>query len=109
MIAKRAPLSVRVPDKARVLVIDDYEDLRSVLAATLRCVGYEVMEASNGRLGLEACRAWTPALVLLDYEMPIMNGVEFLQAKAADPAHRARLTSARQGESSLLALGASQA
>ncbi len=66
----------------RVLVVDDDEDIRSIVAEILRDEGYEVDEAENG---LEAMRQLTereeePCLVLLDMMMPEMSGNEVLAA-----------------------------
>ena len=60
-----------------VLVVDDNDDIREVLAMVLEQEGYRVAHASNGRAALEAVARGMPALILLDMKMPVMNGWEF--------------------------------
>jgi DNA-binding NtrC family response regulator len=62
-----------------VLVIDDDPDIQEVLRDRLEALGYEVLTASNGKEGLEAVNKQSPQLVLLDVEMPDMNGLEMLR------------------------------
>lgn len=57
-----------------VLIIDDSEAIRRLLQAYLRTEGYQVMEASNGRMGLTIVAEKKPDLILLDISMPIMDG-----------------------------------
>jgi len=49
-------------------------------------IGYDVLDVENGQLAIEACKSFSPAIVLVDYDMPVMNGMEFLDAKEADEA-----------------------
>ncbi|MFN3076835.1 MAG: putative bifunctional diguanylate cyclase/phosphodiesterase [Alphaproteobacteria bacterium] len=63
---------------AKILCIEDEAPLRRVIAAELRDAGYETLEASNGREGLDVIREHRPDLVLCDISMPIMNGYEAL-------------------------------
>jgi diguanylate cyclase (GGDEF)-like protein len=60
----------------RILIVDDEDDIRDVLKITLEDEGYEVIEASNGEEGLNMIHANAPDLVLLDYKMPKMTGLE---------------------------------
>ncbi len=62
-----------------VLVIEDDVDTRSMLTRTLEREGWTVIEAENGRVGLERATETTPGLVLLDLMMPEMDGFEFLE------------------------------
>ena len=62
----------------KILTVDDDEFVREVLAAYLEDSGYEVLQAENGRLGLELFRRETPDLVMLDLRMPEMDGLEVL-------------------------------
>jgi sigma-B regulation protein RsbU (phosphoserine phosphatase) len=64
----------------KVLVVDDSRAQRVTLTALLRRAGYEVSEAADGLLALEACRAAPPDLVLSDWVMPGMTGPEFCRA-----------------------------
>ncbi|MBO3459343.1 response regulator [Aetokthonos hydrillicola Thurmond2011] len=65
---------------ALVLVIDDAGFARRMICKFLRADGYEIIEATNGREGLEIVRNRTPDCILTDILMPEMNGFEFLQA-----------------------------
>jgi CheY-like chemotaxis protein len=69
-----------------VLVIDDDADLRDSIAALLRMHGYTVMVAGHGRDGLARLRDQRPDVILLDLNMPVMDGWEFRaeQARLAD-------------------------
>ena len=62
----------------KVLTVDDDEFVREILAAYLEDSGYEVLQAENGRLGLEIFRREAPDLVMLDLRMPEMDGLEVL-------------------------------
>jgi two-component system, chemotaxis family, chemotaxis protein CheY len=66
--------------KRTVLVIDDSVTVRQQLSAILSLTGYDVIEASDGLLGLAAAIAQPElSLVLCDVNMPNMNGLEFLE------------------------------
>jgi two-component system chemotaxis response regulator CheY len=62
------------------LVVDDSRVVRKVARRILETHGFTVDEAEDGLLALEACRRCLPGCVLLDWNMPVMNGIEFLQA-----------------------------
>jgi adenylate cyclase len=72
-------------DKGDLLVVDDNRVNRLLIARTLEQLGHRVTFAENGRQALEALRARPVDLVLLDIEMPEMNGYETLDALQADP------------------------
>ncbi len=61
---------------ARILVIDDEEQLRVVFRESLERVGYQVMDASNGKLGLKLCQEEQFDLVITDILMPEKDGIE---------------------------------
>ncbi len=63
---------------ATILVIDDQEPIRGLLRRALEGANYEVLEASNGRLGLELYRERLAELVITDIFMPEMNGLEMM-------------------------------
>ena len=63
---------------ATIFVIDDQEPIRTLLRAALEGDGHEVLEASNGLLGLERSRERAADLVILDLLMPEMNGLELM-------------------------------
>lgn len=59
-----------------IAVVDDDEDLRSLMALRLRAAGYEVRQSGDGIAGLELIRAWLPDLVVVDWMMPGLTGIE---------------------------------
>lgn len=65
--------------RGRVLVVDDDEPIRRLVAMALLDDGYEVLSASNGAIALEHAREHAPDVVLLDMNMPIMDGWEFFK------------------------------
>lgn len=60
-----------------VLVVDDDQDILSIVSLILEEEGFKVETAADGREGLEAVEQGMPDLILLDMKMPIMNGWEF--------------------------------
>ena len=71
----QGPASIR-----RVLVVDDSELQRRIVSASLRRWGLEVIEADSAELALDICRARRPDLVLSDWMMPGMSGLDFCRA-----------------------------
>ena len=67
-------------ETAHCLVVDDSRVIRRVARQTLEKAGLLVSEATNGLEALTACRSGLPDCVLLDWNMPVMNGIEFLTA-----------------------------
>ena len=67
-----------------ILVVDDNPDVRLALSTLLEDEGYEVSEASDGDLGLDAARERKPDLILLDLMMPRMDGFETLKELKKD-------------------------
>ncbi len=61
------------------LVVDDSRVVRKVARRILETHGYSVAEAADGQQALEASRQTMPDCVLLDWNMPIMDGLTFLQ------------------------------
>lgn len=70
---------------SHVLLVEDDDHLREATADALRDSGIEVMEAADGRQGLEAMRAAPPCLVLLDLMMPVMDGRSFREQQLQRP------------------------
>jgi CheY-like chemotaxis protein len=68
-----------------LLVVDDIEPNREVLARTLERLGYSVTGAENGRRALEVLETTNIDLVLLDIMMPEMDGYQVLEQRQADP------------------------
>jgi len=65
---------------ARILVIDDDEDIRMLLRRGLEAAGYQVFEAENGRVGMELQRRHRCDLVVTDLIMPDQEGLETIAA-----------------------------
>ncbi|WP_010165298.1 response regulator [Sphingomonas sp. PAMC 26617] len=68
-----------------VLVVDDEFGIAKLLEDVLEDEGYTVVVASNGKQALDHAIAETPALVLTDFMMPVMDGAALLNAMAANP------------------------
>lgn len=62
-----------------ILVVDDDSDIREVLGDRLESLGYRVLAAETAKTGLELLERQNPQLVLLDIEMPDMNGIDMLR------------------------------
>lgn len=62
----------------RILIIDDDQGLLKLMAAFLTSHGYQVATAADGEEGLEAIRQQKPDLIVLDVQMPRMNGYTFV-------------------------------
>jgi len=74
----------------RCLIVDDSRVVRKVAGRIVEDLQFEVVEAADGAEALEKCREAMPDAVLLDWNMPVMNGLDFLRAlrrepKGADP------------------------
>jgi two-component system, chemotaxis family, chemotaxis protein CheY len=63
----------------RCLVVDDSRVIRKVARRILEELDFEVEEAGDGLEALQACRRRMPEAILLDWTMPVMNGIDFLR------------------------------
>jgi two-component system chemotaxis response regulator CheY len=70
----------------RALIVDDSRAMRVMLGRMMTELGFAVSEAANGAEALGALASARPDLVLLDWNMPELNGFETLQAIRANPA-----------------------
>ena len=61
------------------LVVDDSSVIRKVARRILEGLGFQIVEAEDGEKALDACKRDLPDAVLLDLNMPVMDGYEFLQ------------------------------
>ena len=69
-----------------ILLIDDSADFREIFSLKLKAAGFAIETAENGAEALEKLKTARPGLVLLDMEMPVMNGAEMLTKLRADAA-----------------------
>ena len=69
----------------RILSIDDSKTIRLLLARLFRPFACELLEAANGEEGLVVAARAHPDLVLLDYNMPVMDGLAMLRKMREDP------------------------
>ena len=60
------------------LIVDDSRVIRKVSRHILESLGFIVDEAENGQIGLARCEQSMPDLVMLDWNMPVMTGIEFI-------------------------------
>lgn len=72
------------PPAAAILVVDDDEVMRDLLRRVLERSGFEVLTATDGREGVERCRDRAVDLTITDMVMPVMDGVELIQALVAE-------------------------
>lgn len=75
----------------KVLVVEDYAPLAETLEYQLKRAGYEVYRAGDGREGVDHAKLYLPDLVVLDIDLPILNGVEVCKQLRADPTTRESL------------------
>ncbi|MGV8917971.1 MAG: response regulator [Pseudomonas sp.] len=68
-----------------VLVVDDEYLIADILGYALEDEGYMVVKASNGQKGLEVLERERPSLIITDFMMPVMDGLEFATAVRAIP------------------------
>ncbi|MDY6806113.1 MAG: PAS domain S-box protein [Cyanobacteriota bacterium] len=78
------------PDQRRyrILVVEDIKVNRMMLVTLLKTVGFEVGEASNGKEAVEIWESWSPDLIWMDMQMPVMDGFEATKRIKADPKGR---------------------
>ncbi|OHC75698.1 MAG: two-component system response regulator [Rhodospirillales bacterium RIFCSPLOWO2_12_FULL_58_28] len=67
------------------LIVDDSKVIRMVARKILQELKFETVEAADGKAALDSCKSKMPEAVLLDWNMPIMSGIEFLREMRALP------------------------
>ncbi len=67
------------------LIVDDSKVIRMVAKKILKDLGFETVEAADGQQAMDACLVKMPDAILLDWNMPVMSGIEFLRALRSSP------------------------
>ena len=67
------------------LIVDDSKMIRRVATRILQDLDFEPSEASNGREAITICKSSMPDAILLDWNMPVMDGLSFLKALRKEP------------------------
>ena len=67
------------------LVVDDSKVIRKVARHILETLSFDVREAADGREALDVCVQSPPDVILLDWNMPVMSGMDFLRALRSTP------------------------
>ena len=73
----------------RILVVEDHEDNRQILRDLLGAAGFEMVEAHDGGAALATAAASKPDLILMDIQLPVIDGYEATRRIKADPALKA--------------------
>jgi len=72
--------------KLKAMVIDDSRAMRTIVGQILRGIGFEIVEAANGREGLRLLeKIELPAIAMVDWNMPEMNGLDFVCEVRSQP------------------------
>ena len=73
----------------RILVVEDQEELRDVLRTLLVGSGYEMLEAADGQAGVAKAQSDRPDLILMDIQLPVLDGYEATRRIETDPTLKA--------------------
>ncbi|OGY59177.1 MAG: hypothetical protein A3B23_00460 [Candidatus Colwellbacteria bacterium RIFCSPLOWO2_01_FULL_48_10] len=74
--------------KPLILLIDDSQDFRDIMSVRLGAAGFDTVQASGGEEGIAKLKQINPDLIVLDLEMPGINGVETLMRIKNDPSNK---------------------
>lgn len=72
----------------RILMVEDTEDNRQILRDLFAATDYELIEAADGETGIAMARAHAPDLILMDIQLPVLDGYETTRRIKADPSLR---------------------
>jgi two-component system cell cycle response regulator DivK len=70
----------------RILVVEDTEDNRQIMRDLLSSAGYDLVEAQDGAEGVAMAKSQVPDLILMDIQLPVLDGYEATRRIKADPA-----------------------
>jgi two-component system cell cycle response regulator DivK len=70
----------------RILVVEDTEDNRQIMRDLLSSAGYDLVEAQDGAEGVAMAKSQRPDLILMDIQLPVLDGYEATRRIKADPA-----------------------
>lgn len=79
-------LDLEADEAGRILVVEDESSILTALTLLLDMEGYRVAEATNGRQALERLASFAPDLIVTDYMMPYMDGIEMVRQIRKNPA-----------------------
>ncbi|MBX9726147.1 MAG: response regulator, partial [Rickettsiales bacterium] len=66
------------------LIVDDSKIVRKVVRRIVEVLGFDILEAENGREAVDQCRAHAVDVIILDWNMPVMDGMECMKEIRAD-------------------------
>ncbi|MEI6315521.1 MAG: response regulator [Syntrophus sp. (in: bacteria)] len=69
----------------RILVVEDNVQNRMLIKDVLEFYGYEIIEAENGQEGIDMAKKYKPDLILMDIQMPVMDGFTAVKIIRSDP------------------------
>ena len=72
----------------RILIVEDHEDNRRIMRDLLTSAGYAFVEAATGTEGMAMAKSYRPDLILMDMQLPELDGYEVTRRIKADPAFR---------------------
>jgi two-component system, cell cycle response regulator DivK len=72
----------------RILIVEDTEDNRQIMRDLLGQAGFEIVEAHDGEAGVAMAAAHQPDLILMDFQLPLLDGYEATRRIKADPTTR---------------------
>jgi len=69
----------------RILIVEDTEDNRRIMRDLLSNAGFDIIEAHDGQAAVAAAANYVPDLILMDIQLPVLNGYEAIRRIKADP------------------------